>query len=230
MRPARRAAWLSTVLAGLAVLLTVPAGPAHADLYRYWSFWQEDPSGQWAFVAAGPAATTPANGAVDGWRFSVGGIDATTTRPPRTTPTFMAVCGDEAAPAGQKRVAVVIDTGTPADAPDSATPPPPQLACATVPVAANSLQTLQSVTATRLENGVVCGVSGYPAGGCTGVVAGATAVPTDSPTQFAVAAASAPATSQSSGGSAQLVGAVVAVGALVVLGIVAIVFARRRRS
>ena len=155
------------------------AGPAKADLYRYWSVWQA-PSGSWTFVETAPDSLIPTNGEVIGWRYAVGGVDASTMRPPRTLPTFAEVCGSQAPAAGEKQVVVVIDPGTAADAPEGETPATPLVTCATVPESASAVQTLQAVADTRVEGGLVCAVLGYPTAGCGDTVAGATEVPTDS--------------------------------------------------
>ena len=102
--------------------------------------------------------------------------------------------------------------------------------CATVPDNANAVQTLQSVTSVRVENGMVCGVDGYPPTGCGEVVAGVAALPSDSPTVFAMPddAQQAPATSSSSGSvPVALIGVA---GLVAVLAVVAVLITRRRRS
>lgn len=168
---------LIATLAGLLGALLV-ASPAKADLYRYWSVWQA-PDGAWTFVETAPDSLIPSNGEVIGWRYAVGGVDASTMRPPRTLPAFADVCGANAPAAGEKNVAVVIDPGTAVDAPDGETPPTPLVTCASVPEAASAVQTLQAVADTRLEGGLVCAVLGYPTTGCGDTVAGATEVPVD---------------------------------------------------
>ena len=62
-------------------------------------------------------ASIPADGAVSGWRFEIAG-ESGAARPPRIAPDFAAICGSTAAVAGSKRVALVIDYGVPADAPE----------------------------------------------------------------------------------------------------------------
>lgn len=171
---------LLVVAAAFAALLAtlLVAGPAKADLYRYWSVWQA-PDGAWTFVETAPDSLIPTNGEVIGWRYAVGGVDASTMRPPRTLPAFADVCGSSTPAAGEKNVAVVIDPGTSVDAPDGETPPTPLVTCASVPESASAVQTLQAVADTRVEGGLVCAVLGYPTTGCGDTVAGATDVPVD---------------------------------------------------
>lgn len=220
------------VLAVLAALIAIPAmlfaaAPAQADLYRFWSFWEQNAQGEWTFIETGAGDVVPANGAVEGWRFGVGGVDASTNRPPRTDATFTEICGNDAAPTGEKKVGIVIDTGTTEDAPDGASVPPPTLSCATVPQSATAVQTLQAVAATRAEGGIICAIDNYPASGCGDTVAGATAVPTDTPTEFAADTTVTPAPAASSG--PPLVAMGVGVTAIVVV-IGAVVVAMRRRN
>lgn len=217
----------------LAVLIAIPglilaATPAQADLYRYWSFWQQE-ADQWVFVEVAPSDIVPVDGAVNGWRFGVGGVDGTTTRAPRSSASFAEICGTEPAPEGQKKVAEIIDTGTVEDAPEGATPPEPVAVCATVAANANAVQTLQAVADVRLEGGLLCGIYGYPATGCGDVVAGATAIPTDSPTEFALPSEESASEAESAVNAAPI--ALFGVTLLaVVLAVVALVVARRRRS
>lgn len=175
----RRTPLLVLAAAFAALLVTLlTAGPAKADLYRYWSVWQA-PDGSWTFVETAPDSLIPTDGEVIGWRYAVGGVDASTMRAPRTLPAFADVCGTQSPAAGEKNVAVVIDPGTTADAPDGETPPTALVSCATVPEAASAVQTLQAVADTRVEGGLVCAVLGYPTTGCGDTVAGATEVPVD---------------------------------------------------
>ena len=198
----RRTPLLAVLAALVGLFATVlVAGPAKADLYRYWSVWQA-PEGSWTFVETAPDSLIPVDGEVMGWRYAVGGVDATTMRAPRTLPAFTDVCGDEAPAAGEKKVAIVIDPGTKADAPDGEEPPAPLVTCASVPESANAVQTLQAVADTRVEGGLVCAVLGYPTTGCGDTVAGATEIPTDTAEDLQeVFATTAPVAGDSPAGS-----------------------------
>ena len=187
----RRAPFLALATLFAALIASVlAAGPAKADLYRYWSVWQAD-NGSWSFIETAPDSLVPDDGDVLGWRYAVGGVDASTMRPPRTLPPFADICGTEAPPAGEKNIALVIDPGTAADAPAGQTPPSPSLTCATVPTGATAVQALQAVAETRVEGGLVCAILGYPGTGCGDTVAGAAEIPTDTAAdlqaEFAVA-------------------------------------------
>ena len=178
IRPAR-AAYRALAAAVLLVLLgAVAAAPAHATGYRYWSFWKWS-AGAWTYQQQGPALYVPQDGGVDGWRFALspdGGQDA--ARP--TAPgDFDAACAAVPAEAGRKRVAVVLDFGTPADAPPGAlpaggAPPAPRTACAAVPTGATSAEVLAAVAPPlRYDTaGILCAIAGYPKAGCGEALAG----------------------------------------------------------
>lgn len=112
MRRAGRAAALLVVGAVLAVL---GAGTAQAAGYRYWSFWEGSGTG-WTYATQGPSLVRPDDGAVQGFRFSVS-EDSQDSAKPRHSPGFAKICADTPAEDGTKRVALVIDPGTAADAP-----------------------------------------------------------------------------------------------------------------
>jgi hypothetical protein len=153
---------LLALLSSAAVLLS--ATPAEAAAYRYWGYytWSD---GAWTFAQTGPDQSEPADGSVEGWRFAVT-TESGSPRVPRTDGDFTAICAGTEAADGRKRVAVVIDAGLPADAPEGATPPEPRGACASVPESASGAEVLAAVAPTRVEGGLVCAVDDYPATGC----------------------------------------------------------------
>ncbi|MEU1347550.1 SCO2322 family protein [Streptomyces sp. NPDC005795] len=233
MKPRRRAG-RATVLAVLgAVLAVLGTGTAQAAGYRYWSFWEGSGSG-WAYATQGPSLVRPDDGAVQGFRFAVS-ADSQDAAKPRRSPDFSTICADTPAKGGSKRVALVIDPGTAADAPDGATPPAPRTACAQVPEDASSAEALASV-AKPLRYGsdaLLCAISGYPASGCGEQVAGNGR--TDS-TREATADASAPTSAGvttgdgGADGGGPSAGVLVGVAAVLLLGIAAVAQARRRRG
>ncbi|MFD5780728.1 SCO2322 family protein [Streptomyces sp. NPDC126933] len=157
---------LCVLLLSFAAVLTFGAGNAQAAGYRYWSFW-ESGGGKWTYATQGPATARPADGAVRGFRFSVS-EDSGDAAKPRRTPDFEAVCGDTPAEDGRKRIAVVIDSGTPADAPDGETPPALRAGCARVGEDATAADALAVVAKPLRYNSaaLLCAISGYPASGC----------------------------------------------------------------
>ncbi len=214
-RSRRGLAALLTAVAALALAGT--ATPAQAAGYRYWSFW-EGAGGAWRFAPTGPSTATPANGDVEGWRFAVSPDSASAVQP-RGAAEFGAICAGTPAKAGSERIALVLDFGTPADAPGGAVPPAERTACALVPTGASAADALVAVSKSLRydSSGLLCGVDGYPATGCGEQVSTSGTKP---------AAAPAPAKSDAAGPA---VGTLAGAGAIVVLGAAGLWQARRRR-
>ena len=239
--PSRRiAATLSTILVALVATLGLAAGPAHATAYRYWGYWL-GASGQWEAAQTGPAGYTVVDEDVQGWRFGI--TSDAPANPPANAPDFDTLCPDlvaSSAPAGQARVAVVIDSGFAADAPSGQTPPASRVACVTVPAGSTGSQALAAAGTVTEQNGLVCAIDGYPKDECSAEVpdaeasaaASAAALESHAPAPIASAAASPsadaaePASDSSGGNMAVLAIGVAALAALTL----AIVMVTRRRS
>jgi len=142
--------------------------PAHAETYRYWSYWTG--GDQWAYSARGPGFRVPPDGGVEGWRFVVSPKDGSQAVPPATASSYDQLCpGQPAAPAGQKRVAVVLDYGPAGIAPVGQEPPSRSISCVSVPATDNGLQVVQRVATLRFHSsGLICGINGFPASECPG--------------------------------------------------------------
>ncbi|MEW1868677.1 SCO2322 family protein [Streptomyces caelestis] len=156
-----------TVLFLAALLpLSAGAGQAQAAGYRYWAFWERDGTA-WTYANQGPSLARPADGDVHGFRFSVS-EDSADAAKPRGAADFGAICAKTPAADGTKRVALVIDFGTPADAPSGETPPAGRTACAQVPEDATTAEALASVAEPlRYDtNALLCAIAGYPKKGC----------------------------------------------------------------
>lgn len=152
-------------------MLSAVVAPATAAEFRYWSYWTIT-DGRWVFASVGPASRTPADGDVDGWRFGISGVTSTTPPSIEAGQAFESVCGETpTVDTSQKRVALIIDAGTTADAPDGETPPPLAGTCVVVDAGASSFDVLQTATGIRTKNGFVCGIAGYPVNGCGEAVA-----------------------------------------------------------
>ncbi|GHF43787.1 MULTISPECIES: SCO2322 family protein [Streptomyces] len=150
------------------LLAVLGAAPAQAAGYRYWSFWQAAGSGKdWTYATQGPATARPGDGETIGFRFAVG-EDSAQAAKPRGAADFAAVCGSTAAKDGSKRVAVVLDFGTAADAPAGATPPAARSACAQVGTDASAGEALAAVAKPLRYNSaaLLCAIAGYPESGC----------------------------------------------------------------
>ncbi|MFF3693817.1 SCO2322 family protein [Streptomyces sp. NPDC002221] len=197
------------------VVLATGAGPAQAAGYRYWSFW--DLTGvAWTYATQGPASAHPGDGSVEGFRFAVS-ADSKDATQPRTAPSFEAVCGTTPTKEDTKRVALVIDFGTPQDAAPGETPPAPRTACAQVAPDATTADALAAVAKPLRYNSaaLLCAIGGYPRTGCGEQV--------DGP------AASAQPATKDSPGSGPSVGLLAGAAAVLALGGAAVWQARRRR-
>ncbi|MDN0194535.1 SCO2322 family protein [Streptomyces sp. S.PNR 29] len=149
-----------------AFLLLSGTGQARAADYRYWSFWERD-GDHWTYATQGPSATRPADGDVQGFRFALSENSADATRP-RGTASFASICARTPTRDGSKRVALVLDFGTTADAPPGETPPRGRTACAVIPRDATTAQALAAVAKPlRYDtNALLCSIAGYPRKGC----------------------------------------------------------------
>ncbi|MFC8824407.1 SCO2322 family protein [Streptomyces sp. NPDC057137] len=223
----RRVVLLVAALFAFTGALTVPgAGTAHAAGYRYWSFWESD-GATWTYATQGPALARPADGAVNGFRFAVS-ADSQDAAKPRETPDFAAVCGSTPAKSGSKRVAVVVDPGTEADAPDGEKPPAPLAGCARVDTEATSADALAAVAKPLRYNSdaLLCGITGYPKSGCGDQISGDGATPTPTASRATGGLQKA----DEDGGSTPSVGILAGAAAVLTLATAAIWQARRRRG
>ncbi|MFE2040428.1 SCO2322 family protein [Streptomyces sp. NPDC059477] len=161
------------LLAGLLLVLAGGAGQAQAAGYRYWSFWDRD-GDRWIYADQGPSLARPADGAVQGFRFAVSEDSQDASRP-RGTAGFATICAQTPDREGSKRVALVLDFGTPADAPSGETPPPARTACAQVSPDATTAEALATVAEPLRydSNALLCAITGYPEQGCGEQVSGA---------------------------------------------------------
>lgn len=148
------------------LLLCAGAGQAQAAGYRYWSFWERDGE-HWVYATQGPSLARPSDGDVQGFRFAVS-EDSTDAARPRGKADFATICAQTPAQDGRKRVALVIDFGTPSHAPEGETPPAARTACARVSPDATTAEALASVAKPlRYDtNALLCAISGYPEKGC----------------------------------------------------------------
>lgn len=162
-------------IATAALMPVVAAVPADAAAYRYWSYWLGSDTG-WTFAHVGPAFRSPADGSIEGWRFSISGV--TGDNLPGFSPDFAEVCGDTPAQEDRKRVALVVDPGSAADAMDGEDTPGPWAICIVAESRATGYDILRAATTVRAEWGLICGIGGYPSRGCADIVADPTPTPT----------------------------------------------------
>ncbi|MFK0115707.1 SCO2322 family protein [Streptomyces sp. NPDC090994] len=214
----RRAALLALAALFLAVGVA-GAGQAQAAGYRYWSFWDRD-GDRWTYATRGPSSARPDDGDVQGFRFAVSEDSGDAARP-RGTADFAEICARTPARDGAKRIALVLDFGTSADAPSGETPPEPRTACARVDADATTAEALASVAKPlRYDtNALLCAIAGYPETGCGEAVADKGSEPT---------APASPAAGKDSDGGGPSVGLLAGVAVVAVLGAAAVWQARRR--
>jgi len=170
------AATIIVVAAALAPVMTATA--AQAAAYRYWSYWL-GADGQWGFANVGPSSRVPADGTVDGWRFSVSGVAGNDR--PSFAPDFETVCFETPAQEGRKRVAVIVDPGLAQDAPDGEQPPGAWALCVVADTRASGYDILRAAASVRVDDGLICSIGGYPARECAVVVDEPTPKPSLSP-------------------------------------------------
>ncbi|WP_405581791.1 SCO2322 family protein [Streptomyces sp. NBC_01092] len=213
---------LAPLLAAL-VLLTGAAQAAQAAGYRYWSFWERQ-GDTWIYATQGPSLARPSDGDVQGFRFAVS-EDSKDATQPRGAAEFAVICARTPAEDGRKRVALVIDFGTAADAPSGETPPARRTACARVAPDATTAEALAAVAKPLRydSNALLCAITGYPQKGCGDQVSGGGGE-TGKPT---AAGRTATAAEDDSDGGLSL-GLVAGVAVVVVLGAAAVWQARRR--
>ncbi|WP_309236531.1 MULTISPECIES: SCO2322 family protein [unclassified Streptomyces] len=218
---------LAALVAASAVLLG--AGSAQAAGYRYWSFWEGNGK-NWEYATQGPSVLRPDDGTVQGFRFAVS-EDSGDADQPRRAPDFGAICADTPAEEGKKRVALVIDPGTTTDAPDGEKPPALRTACAQVAPDASSAEALAAVAKPLRydDSAMLCAISGYPKTGCGEQVSGDSGSAKPSEPTKTTGDQDQDQGEEGDGGGGPSVGLLVGIGAVLLLGIAAVVQARRRR-
>ncbi|MEV0524961.1 SCO2322 family protein [Streptomyces sp. NPDC050439] len=211
---------VGALLAALLGVLT--AAPAQAAGYRYWSFWDRDGS-TWAYASQGPSTARPDDGAVQGFRFAVS-ADSKDAAKPRGAADFDTICAKTPAKDDRKRIALVIDFGTPGDAPDGESPPKARTACAQIADDATSADALAAVAKPLRydSNALLCAIADYPKSGCGEQVSG---------NGESDGTEKKPAASdEDSGSGGPSVGLIAGVAAVALLGGAAVWQARRRRG
>lgn len=187
-----------TLALSIGLLLTAAltaAGPAASagegeDGFKYWNYSHLTGA---EFVAAqtGPADHQPADGDVEGWRFGTSTVSqGIWPRADLDAVDFESVCAGTEAAEGEKRVAVLVDYGTTGDAQGDEVPEP-RADCAVVPEDADGRAVLDAVTEVRVQDGLVCGLDGYPSTGCGDPVPDVTVPAEEDPVDFALPAGAA---------------------------------------
>lgn len=152
---------IATSIAGLG------AASAQATSYRYWTYWLGSDSG-WSFSNLGPAFRTPADGSVEGWRFAV--TQTVGGAPPRAAASFNDICGDTPAVADRKRVALIVDPGSPSDAPPGENGGAAWASCVVAAPNATGFDILTAKISVRTQRGLICALGTFPATECAPVI------------------------------------------------------------
>jgi len=233
--PLRRTVGVLSSLLLATLFVSGFAGTAHAkDGYRYWNYFHLT-GNTWEFSQVGAGDYDPQDGDVEGYRFGTStASQGITPRADLDEVTFDAICADEEAAAGEKRIAVVLDYGNEADA-EGATPPAPVGECAVVDAEADGQQVLQAVIDVRVEGGMTCALAGYPASGCGAPVKDAQVAANEEPVAFDLPATDAASASDDAAASTEedsdLLWPLVGVGLVVVLiASAALAMNRRKKS
>jgi hypothetical protein len=189
MSPLHRPVGALLALLAAVFLSLATAGTAHAeDGYRYWNYSHLE-GDTFTFAQTGPGDFEPKDGDVEGWRYGTSTVSqGIFPRADLGEVTFDAACEGVEAAADEKRVAVLVDFGTEADA-DGAEIPEPRAECAVVPADATGRQVLESVVDVRAQKDMVCALDGYPTQGCGDLVADAEVAANEGNVEFTMAAA-----------------------------------------
>ena len=136
--------------------------------YRYWGYSQSSADGtSWSTAMEGPATTNPADGAVEGWNYTLSAEGIVDPSAPVAQPDFDQLCGATAATEGAKRVGYIIEFGDPAIYPEGDSAPEASSGCVSVPIAASGLDVLNKASEVRAgEGGFICGINGFPSKDC----------------------------------------------------------------
>ncbi len=176
---------LVPLLLALLYVVSSAGSASAADGYKYWNYFHVE-DGAYAFATTGPADFVPEDGTVEAYRYGLStAADGLQPRTEATTYTVDDLCAGQEAKAGEKRVGVLIDYGTAADA-DGPTPEEPRGTCVVVAEDANGQQVLDAAAEVRAEGGLVCGVDGYPAKGCSVTVKDPPAAADEATVDFAL--------------------------------------------
>jgi len=147
-------------------IIAIPASHAATKGYRYWGYFQAAPgSTHWKAAMTGPTVDI-ADGAVEGWSFVFSSDDVPSVAP-MTKPSFASICGSTKADSDTKRIALVIEFGSPVYAPKGEKVQKPIVQCVTTAKSSQGIDVLGQVVKVRsASSGLICGLNGYPKKEC----------------------------------------------------------------
>jgi hypothetical protein len=160
---------IKIILIAISVIISsslIPPAQAAGKGYRYWSYHQAAPkSTVWKAAMTGPSVEI-ADGSVEGWVFTFDSSDIPST-PPSVKPLFSKICGTTKAVPGLKRIALVVDFGSPLIAPKGEKVAKTITRCVVTAKDSLGIDLLaQELKLRTASSGFVCGLNGYPAKEC----------------------------------------------------------------
>jgi hypothetical protein len=160
---------IKIILIAISVIISsslIPSAQAAGKGYRYWSYHQAAPkSTVWKAAMTGPTVEI-ADGSVEGWVFTFDSSDIPST-PPSVKPVFSKICGTTKAVPGLKRIALVVDFGSPLIAPKGEKVSKTITRCVVTAQDSLGIDLLaQELKLRTASSGFVCGLNGYPAKEC----------------------------------------------------------------
>lgn len=155
-----------TLLLLLTSMLVLPSAEAAGKGWRYWGYFQSAPGkSTWVAAITGPTVDI-ADGAVEGWSFVFSSDDIPSIAP-KVKPNFNAICGKTKADADTKRIALVVEFGSPAWAPKGEKPAKTITRCVRTAKDSQGIDVLGQVVKIRAAaSGLICGFNGFPAKEC----------------------------------------------------------------
>ena len=155
-----------TLLLLLTSILVLPSAEAAGKGWRYWGYFQSAPGkSTWVAAMTGPTVDI-ADGAVEGWSFVFSSDDIPSIAP-KVKPNFKAICGKTKADSDTKRIALVVEFGSPAWAPKGEKPAKTITRCVRTAMDSQGIDVLGQVVKIRAAaSGLICGFNGFPAKEC----------------------------------------------------------------
>lgn len=155
-----------TLLILLTSMLVLPSAEAAGKGWRYWGYFQSAPGkSTWVAAMTGPTVDI-ADGAVEGWSFVFSSDDLPSIAP-KVKPNFKAICGNTKADADTKRIALVVEFGSPVWAPKGEKPAKTITRCVRTAKDSQGIDVLGQVVKIRAAaSGLICGLNGFPAKEC----------------------------------------------------------------
>jgi len=156
---------ISIILLSTSIVSTSSAQATEKG-WRYWGYFQTAPNKTaWTAAMTGPTVDI-ADGAVEGWSF-VFSSDDIPSLAPRVKPSFKSICSGTKADSDTKRIAVVIDFGSPTWAPKGEKIPKTITRCVRTAKTSQGIDVLGQIIKVRAESsGLICGLNGFPAKEC----------------------------------------------------------------